>query len=129
MGSIAKVDPLAYLYIKRSLQMGNPTETIWPSETMPMVSRLLAGGLWNYSFFHLIGITIFLIGLIVNMIPPKKALYLALIMSSQLTKPIGIGYPYPIQENRSKPVLIWLVPLCLPLVVTQSSSQLCIMGS
>lgn len=52
IGSIAKVDPLAYLYIKRSLQMGNPTETIWPSETMPMVSRLLAGGLWNYSFFQ-----------------------------------------------------------------------------
>ena len=38
--------------IKRSFHLGNPAETEWPSETLPMVSRLLAAGFWNYSFFQ-----------------------------------------------------------------------------
>ncbi|MDW8306044.1 MAG: hypothetical protein RML34_03140 [Leptospiraceae bacterium] len=47
-----KLHPKTLMLIRRALELGNPTATIWPSETIPMTSRLLAGGFWNYSFFQ-----------------------------------------------------------------------------
>ena len=44
--------PQAVHLMRRSLELGNPTNTIWPSETIPMNSRLFAGGFWNYGFFQ-----------------------------------------------------------------------------
>src|SRR5688572_4564763 len=46
------LDKKTLAFVKKGLEMGNPSETVWPSETIPMVSRLLAGGFWNYSFFQ-----------------------------------------------------------------------------
>ncbi len=47
-----KLHPKTLPLLRRALELGNPTATIWPSETIPMTSRLLAGGFWNYSFFQ-----------------------------------------------------------------------------
>ena len=47
-----KLHPNTIKLIQRSFELGNPSQTIWPSDVMPMVSRLVAGGVWNYSFFQ-----------------------------------------------------------------------------
>jgi hypothetical protein len=44
--------PKTVIFMRRALELGNPTNTIWPSETIPMNSRLFAGGFWNYGFFQ-----------------------------------------------------------------------------
>jgi len=38
--------------IRSAMKLGNPTQTEWPSETLPMNSRIFASGFWNYSFFQ-----------------------------------------------------------------------------
>lgn len=38
--------------LRSAMKLGNPTKTEWPSETLPMNSRLFASGFWNYSFFQ-----------------------------------------------------------------------------
>lgn len=44
--------PKMGVMLRRSLELGNPTNSIWPKETIPMNSRLLSGGFWNYGFFQ-----------------------------------------------------------------------------
>lgn len=44
--------PKTLLYVKKSLELGNPGKSVWPNETLPMISRLLSGGMWNWSFFQ-----------------------------------------------------------------------------
>lgn len=39
-------------YLRHAMELGNPTGSLWPDETTPMVSRLLSGGVWNYTFFQ-----------------------------------------------------------------------------
>lgn len=52
LSHLLKLHPQALILVRKALEMGNPTETVWPSETIPMNSRLFAGGFWNYSFFQ-----------------------------------------------------------------------------
>ncbi|MCS6971450.1 MAG: hypothetical protein NZL89_00360 [Leptospiraceae bacterium] len=38
--------------LRSAFKLGNPTETAWPAETLPMNARIFAAGFWNYSFFQ-----------------------------------------------------------------------------
>ncbi len=38
--------------IRSAMKLGNPTKAEWPTETLPMNSRIFASGFWNYSFFQ-----------------------------------------------------------------------------
>ena len=38
--------------IIRGFKMGNPANTAWPKDTLPIISRILASGVWNFSFFQ-----------------------------------------------------------------------------
>ena len=49
---VFRLDQKTSRLLKRSWKIGNPMNVAWPSETLPMVSRVLAGGLWNFSFFQ-----------------------------------------------------------------------------
>ncbi len=49
---IFKLDKSISRLVKESWKVSNPMNTIWPSETTPMVSHMLASGLWNFSFFQ-----------------------------------------------------------------------------
>lgn len=46
------VHPRALLYMRRAFKLGNPSGSAFPKDTIPMTSRLIAAGLWNYSFFQ-----------------------------------------------------------------------------
>lgn len=38
--------------MRSAMKLGNPTKAEWPTETLPMNSRIFASGFWNYSFFQ-----------------------------------------------------------------------------
>lgn len=50
--NLLHLHPKTFVYVKKGIQLGNPAKTVWPIETLPMISRLLSGGLWNWSFFQ-----------------------------------------------------------------------------
>ncbi len=52
MTRVLNVHPRAVKILRHALELSNPTNSLWPNETTPMVSRLLSGGVWNYSFFQ-----------------------------------------------------------------------------
>ena len=49
---LIKLHPQTHKILKCSFELGNPADTKWPTETIPMISRLLSVGFWNYSFFQ-----------------------------------------------------------------------------
>ena len=49
---IFKLDKNTSRLIRESWKVSNPMNTVWPSETIPMISRMVASGLWNFSFFQ-----------------------------------------------------------------------------
>ncbi|RME90450.1 MAG: hypothetical protein D6767_06845 [Candidatus Hydrogenedentota bacterium] len=46
------ISPKAAMYFFKARKLGNPTNTMIPEETLPMVTRMLGTGIWNYSFFQ-----------------------------------------------------------------------------
>lgn len=44
--------PKSLLLTRRGMQLTNPTSSSFPMETNAMVSKILAGGVWNYGFFQ-----------------------------------------------------------------------------
>lgn len=52
LSKLFHLHPKTLSYISKSIRLGNPSKTVWPMETLPMISRLISGGIWNWSFFQ-----------------------------------------------------------------------------
>lgn len=52
MEKIFRIHRKAYLAFIGARRLGNPSDSVIPGETLPMISKLIGTGIWNYSFFQ-----------------------------------------------------------------------------